>query len=72
MDIAARRIPLMIIGILLAILVVQFVANSSDSNLLIDPSTCEIYTQSSPGGAVSKQYTGEFDEKCMQVRELAP
>ncbi len=61
----------MIIGVLLAILVVQYVANTSDgpATRLIDPATCQIY-EHSPGGV--KQYLDEFDQKCLDLRALAP
>ena len=41
MDIASKKLPLALIGILLVILVVQIVNNSSIEKF-IDPSTCEI------------------------------
>lgn len=61
----------MIIGVLLAVLVVQYVANMSNVDRFIDPITCEIYTQGAPG-AVGKQYIGEFDQKCMDLKEMLP
>ncbi len=59
----------MLIGILLAVLVVQYVANEPDPDRLIDPATCEIYTQDAPGGG--SRYSGEFDQKCMEWKNLA-
>ncbi|MDE0091544.1 MAG: hypothetical protein OXP12_09420 [Thaumarchaeota archaeon] len=71
MELASRRLPLMIIGVLLAILVVQYVANTSDgpASRLIDPATCQIY-EPIPGGG--KSYLDEFDQKCLDLRALAP
>ena len=70
MDITSRKLPLAIIGVLLAVLVIQYVVDAPDSNMLIDPATCEIYTQDSYGSA--KQYTGEFDQKCMDLLRPSP
>ena len=71
MDISSRRLPLAIIAILLAILIVQYVASpAANQSRLIDPMTCEIYLQVEPGGA--REYSGEFDQKCVDLRELAP
>ena len=65
MDLTSRRLPLAIIGVLAAILVVQYAADAPDPDRIIDPATCEIYSQQ-PGGA--KEYSGEFDQKCLDVR----
>lgn len=62
----------MIIGVLLAILVVQYVANTSDGPVerrLIDPATCQIYEHDV--GDV-RRYLDEFDQKCLELRALAP
>lgn len=71
MELASRRLPLMIIGILLAILVVQYVANTSDgpTTKLIDPATCQIYEHDLGG---DRRYLDEFDQKCLDLRALAP
>ena len=69
MDIYSKRLPLILIGILLVILSAQIVSNSSVDRL-IDPSTCEIWVKG-PGPA-ERQYLGEFDQKCMDLRALAP
>lgn len=69
MDIASKKLPLALIGILLVILVVQIVNNSSIEKF-IDPSTCEIWIKSSePTG---RQYLGEFDSKCLDLKSLNP
>lgn len=70
MDIASRRIPLVIIAVLLAILVVQYVANTPDTDRLIDPTTCEVYSQKGPGGG--RVYLDEFDQKCLDLKNMLP
>ena len=69
MDLASKKLPLALIGILLVVLAVQIVNNSSVERL-IDPATCEIWTRGS--GPAERQYLGEFDQKCMDVKELSP
>ena len=70
MDMAARKIPMVIIAVLLAILVVQYVANTPEADRLIDPTTCEIYSQEGPGGG--RIYLDEFDQKCLDLKNILP
>lgn len=37
---------------------------------LIDPQTCELYIKDAQIGG--KQYLGEFDSKCLEMRNLNP
>jgi len=68
-DLASKKLPIALIGILLVILVVQAVNNNSVEKL-IDPSTCEIWIKSS--GPTGRQYLGEFDSKCLDLKNLSP
>ncbi len=68
MDLASKKLPLALIGILLVVLAVQTVSNSSVEKF-IDPSTCEIWIKSpEPAG---RQYLGEFDSKCLDLKNLS-
>lgn len=71
MDLTSRKLPLMIIVILIVILVVQYVVDVPDQRMLIDLETCEVYTHD-PAFGDQKMYTGEFDAKCLELKELAP
>ena len=68
MDISSRKLPIILIAVLLVILSVQFFYNNSEGRF-IDPETCEIYIKDS--NLNSKQYTNEFDEKCLDFKNLA-
>ena len=69
MDLTSKKLPLALIGILLVILAVQIVNNSSIEKF-IDPATCEIWIKSpEPTG---RQYLGEFDSKCLDFKNLNP
>ena len=67
MDIASKKLPIILIIVLLVILVVQFYSNNS-SGKFIDPETCEIYVKDPKLN--SKQYSGEFDQKCLYFKNL--
>ena len=71
MDLYSRRLPLILIAVLLGILVAQYLLVVPDQRKLIDPETCEIYVYD-PAMADQRQYLGEFDAKCMEIRALAP
>ena len=58
MDIYGRKLPIIIIIILVGILVLQFMNNDNNSPL-IDSETCEIYIEDSQFGG--KKYLNEYD-----------
>lgn len=70
MNIYSARFPIMIIIILLAVLVVQFITNDKSDIPTIDAETCELYIIDSKINA--KQYLNEFDEKCLEFKNLNP
>jgi hypothetical protein len=69
MDIYGRKLPIIIIIILVGILVLQFMNNDNNS-LLIDSETCELYIEDSQFGG--KKYLDEFDSKCLELKNLNP
>ncbi len=69
MDISQKRLPIILIIILLAVLVVQFMTNQQNATL-IDTQTCELYIKDAQIGG--KKYLGEFDSKCLDLRNLNP
>ena len=69
-DIYQKRLPIILIIVLVGILVLQFVTNNQNSSMLIDPATCEIYIKDSQIGG--KQYLNEFDSKCLDLKKLNP
>ncbi|RNJ80519.1 MAG: hypothetical protein EB829_00235 [Nitrosopumilus sp. H8] len=64
-DIASKKLPAIIIVILIGVLIVQFAANNPDMERFVDEQTCEIYAVDSRVGG--KQYLGEFDPVCMEL-----
>jgi len=69
MDIYGRKLPIIIIIILVGILVLQFMNNDNNSPL-IDSKTCEIYIEDSQFGG--KKYLNEYDSKCLDFKNLNP
>jgi hypothetical protein len=69
MDIYGRKLPIIIIIILVGILVLQFMNNDNNS-LLIDSETCELYIEDSQFGG--KKYLNEYDSKCLDFKNLNP
>jgi hypothetical protein len=69
MDIYGRKLPIIIIIILVGILVLQFMNNDNNSPL-IDSETCEIYIEDSQFGG--KKYLNEYDSKCLDFKNLNP
>ena len=69
-DISQKRLPIILILVLVGILVLQFVTNNQNSSMLIDPETCEIYIKDAQING--KQYLNEFDSKCLDMKNLNP
>jgi hypothetical protein len=68
-DIYQKKVPIFLIIVLVGILILQYVSNDQ-SNMLIDPQTCELYIKDSQIGG--KQYLDEFDSKCLTLKNLNP
>ncbi|MDH3278376.1 MAG: hypothetical protein OEM21_09800 [Nitrosopumilus sp.] len=69
MDIYSRKLPIIIIIILVCILAFQ-VMNNNSNRPTIDSETCEIYIEDSQFGG--KKYLGEYDQKCLDFKSLNP
>ena len=69
MDISQKRLPMILIIILVVVLIVQFMGNQQSATL-IDTQTCELYIKDAQIGG--KQYLGEYDSKCLDLRNLNP
>ena len=69
-DISQKRLPVILILVLVGILVLQFVTNNQNSSMLIDPETCEIYIKDTQING--KQYLNEFDSKCLDMKNINP
>lgn len=68
MDLASKKLPLAIICALLAVLAVQMIIGGSEGRF-VDPDTCEIWEKDR---LTERRYTGEYDQRCLDLRELAP
>ena len=70
MDLSSKKLPIILIIVLVGILIVQVMNNDSNNRKLIDPVTCELYIkdlQINP-----RQYLGEYDQKCVDFKNLNP
>ena len=67
MDISSKKLPIILILVLVGVLVLQFVTNDY-SKPLIDPETCELYIMDSQIN--TKTYLNEFNQKCLDFKSL--
>ena len=67
MDISSKKLPMVLIEVLIGILLLQFVTNDK-STPLIDPETCELYIVDSQIN--TKTYLDEFNQKCLDFKNL--
>lgn len=71
MDVYSAKFAIMIIIVLVGILTFQVISNSEKAGMpVIDSETCEIYIIDPKINA--KQYLNEFDEKCLEFKNLNP
>ena len=70
MDLSSKKLPIILIIVLVGILVLQVMNNDSNNSKLIDPETCELYIKDLQINA--KQYLGEYDQKCVDFKNLNP
>ena len=69
MDIYQRRVPVILIIMLVGILILQYVTSEQNIGKLIDFETCELYIKDSQISV--KQYLNEYDSKCLEMKKLA-
>ncbi len=69
MDIYQRRVPVILIIMLVGILILQYVTSEQNIGKLIDFETCELYIKDSQISI--KQYLNEYDSKCLEMKKLA-
>jgi len=67
MDISSKTLPAILIVVLIGILLLQFVTNDNSAPV-IDPETCELYVVDSQIN--SKTYLDEFNQKCLDFKNL--
>ena len=67
MDISSKKLPVILIIVLVGVLLLQFATNDN-STPVIDPETCELYLLDSQIN--SKHYLDEFDSKCLDFKNL--
>ena len=70
MDIYSSKFAIIIIIALVSILALQVITNNNNSSKIIDAETCELYVMDSQINA--KKYLNEFDQKCLDFKNLNP
>jgi len=70
MNIYSSKFAIIIIIALVSILALQIITNSNNSAKLIDVETCKLYVMDSQINA--KKYLNEFDQKCLDFKNLNP
>lgn len=68
MDIYSRKFAILVIIALVSILALQVMTNNSNSRQTIDSETCELYIMDANINA--KKYLNEFDQKCLDFKNL--
>ena len=69
MDIYSSKFAIIVIIALVCILIMQVITNNNAAQL-IDSETCELYIIDSQINA--KKYLNEFDQKCLDFKNLNP
>ena len=67
MDISSKKLPVILIIVLVGVLLLQFATNDN-STPVIDPETCELYIIDSKIN--TKTYLDEFNQKCLDFKNL--
>ncbi len=70
MDISQKRLPVILIIILIGVLAFQYVTNVPNASTLIDSETCELYIKDNHFN--SKKYLDEYDPKCLEMKNINP
>lgn len=70
MDLASKKLPIILIVVLLGILAMQYFSSDTSGSKLIDPETCELYIKDPRIN--SKQYLNEYDSQCLEFKNLNP
>ena len=68
MDIHSRKFAIIVIIVLVSILALQVMTNNNNPHQLIDSETCELYIMDANINA--KKYLNEFDQKCLDFKNL--
>lgn len=68
MDMASKKLPLAIIAVLIIILVAQSSWSGGSGARMVDPATCELWVRGD--GPAGREYLGEFEQKCLDLKEL--
>jgi len=66
-DISSKKLPIILIIMLLGILALQIISNDSDRKF-IDAETCEIWVEDTL--TKKPRYLNEFDSKCIDFKNL--
>ena len=67
MDISSKKLPAILIIVLIGVLILQFMTNDN-SKPVIDPETCELYIIDSQIN--TRTYLDEFNTKCLDFKNL--
>ena len=70
MDIYSSKFAIIVIIVLVSILALQVMTNSNNAAQKIDSETCELYVFDSEINA--KKYLNEFNQKCLDFKNLNP
>jgi len=68
-DIYSKKLPIILIIVLVGILTLQFMSNDKNSPS-IDSETCELYIANPQFNG--KKYLDEYDPKCLDFKNLNP
>jgi len=68
-DVSSKKLPIILIIVLLSVLMLQIVTNNADRKF-IDAETCEIWVEDSL--TKKPRYLNEFNPKCLDFKNLNP
>ena len=69
MDISQKRLPIILIIVLVGVLIFQYITGTPNASKVIDSETCELYINDKQING--KKYLGEYDAKCLEIKNIS-
>lgn len=70
MDYSSKKLPIILIIVLVGVLLFQYFTNDTTGKKFVDFETCELYIKDPQINA--KQYLDEYDSKCLEFKNMSP
>jgi uncharacterized membrane protein YukC len=68
-DLSQKRLPIILIILLVGVLIFQYVSSVPNASKLIDSETCQLFIKDNQIN--SKKYLDEYDAKCLEMKNFS-